>query len=121
MRVVLDEAHFAKSRNTKTAKATYALKARRRWALTGTPIVNRLEDLFSLLHFLRDEPWSDFAFFKSCIITPFLGQDPKCLDVVQIILESILLRREKSMKDKDGNPIVMLPPKEVQYHSSLAI
>jgi DNA repair protein RAD5 len=34
-RVVLDEAHTIKSRNTKTAKACYALRAERRWALTG--------------------------------------------------------------------------------------
>jgi DNA repair protein RAD5 len=32
---------------------------------------------------------------------------------VQIILESVLLRREKSMKDRDGQPIVPLPPKNI--------
>jgi SNF2 family DNA or RNA helicase len=37
LRVVLDEAHHCKSRNSKTARAVYALKARRRWAVTGTP------------------------------------------------------------------------------------
>jgi DNA repair protein RAD5 len=35
LRVVLDEAHHCKSRNSKTAKAVCALKARRRWAVTG--------------------------------------------------------------------------------------
>lgn len=38
-RVVLDEAHLVKSRSTQNAKATYALRAARRWCLTGTPIV----------------------------------------------------------------------------------
>lgn len=36
---VLDEAHNIKSRSTQNAKACYALRASRRWALTGTPIV----------------------------------------------------------------------------------
>lgn len=31
--------------------------------------------------------------------------------MVQVILETILLRREKSTKDRNGNPIVQLPPK----------
>jgi SNF2-related domain len=34
-RVILDEAHSCKSRISKTAKAVYALSARRRWAVTG--------------------------------------------------------------------------------------
>ncbi|KAG8924089.1 DNA helicase rad5 [Tulasnella sp. 417] len=66
----------------------------------------------SSMHPLWEE--SDFAFFKSSITTPFLNQDPKCLDVVQIVLESVLLRREKTMKDRDGRSIVSLPPKEVK-------
>ncbi|KAL5639328.1 hypothetical protein ACGC1H_006740 [Rhizoctonia solani] len=111
MRVVLDEAHYCKSRHTKNAKACYKLNSVYRWALTGTPIVNRLEDLYSLLCFLKYDPWSSFAYFKSFVTTPFLNRDPRAIEIIQVILENVLLRREKSMRDVDGNRIVELPPK----------
>ena len=47
------------------------------------------------------------------VILPFQARDPKAIEVVQVILETILLRREKTMLDSDGKPIVDLPGKEV--------
>lgn len=44
---------------------------------------------------------------------PFLDRDPKAIEIVQVILESVLLRREKNMRDAQGNPIVELPEKQV--------
>jgi hypothetical protein len=51
--------------------------------------------------------------FISFITLPFLDRDPKAIEIVQVILESVLLRREKNMRDSDGKKIVELPAKEV--------
>ncbi|ROT38069.1 DNA repair protein RAD5 [Sodiomyces alkalinus F11] len=114
-RVILDEGHHIKNRLSKTAKACYEISAEHRWVLTGTPIVNRLEDLFSLVRFLRVEPWNNFSFWKTFITVPFESKNfVRALDVVQTVLEPLVLRRTKEMKTPDGEPLVPLPPKSVE-------
>ena len=114
-RCILDEAHFVKNRQSKTAKACYELSAKHRWVLTGTPIVNRLEDLFSLVRFLRVEPWSNFSFWKTFITVPFeSGNFIRALNVVQTVLEPLVIRRTKDMKTPEGMPLVPLPPRTIE-------
>ena len=114
-RVILDEAHFIKNRQSKTAKACYEINAQHRWVLTGTPIVNRLEDLFSLVRFLRVEPWSNFSFWKTFITVPFESKDfLRALDVVQTVLEPLVMRRTKDMKTPEGEALVPLPPRTIE-------
>jgi DNA repair protein RAD5 len=104
-RVILDEAHNIKNRQSKTAKACYELSAEHRWVLSGTPIVNRLEDLFSLVRFLRVEPWNNFSFWRTFITVPFESKDfMRALDVVQTVLEPLVMRRTKDMKTPNGEP-----------------
>jgi DNA repair protein RAD5 len=113
-RVILDEAHVIKNRRSKTARACYELKATHRWVLTGTPIVNRLEDLFSLVRFLQVEPWNNFSFWKTFITVPFESKDyVRALNVVQTVLEPLVLRRTKTMKTPDGEPLVPLPRRTI--------
>ncbi|KAI8959099.1 SNF2 family N-terminal domain-containing protein [Daldinia sp. FL1419] len=64
-RVILDEAHCIKSRNTMTAKACFALKVEYRWCLTGTPLQNRIGEFFSLLRFLKVTPFAEY-FCREC-------------------------------------------------------
>lgn len=114
-RVILDEAHVVKNRQSKTAKACYEINAHHRWVLTGTPIVNRLEDLFSLVRFLRVEPWANFSFWKTFITVPFESKDfIRALDVVQTVLEPLVMRRTKDMKTPDGEALVPLPPRSIE-------
>jgi len=56
-RVVLDEAHNIKERTTNAAKAAFALSAKYRWCLSGTPLQNRVGELYSLVRFLGADPF----------------------------------------------------------------
>ncbi|KAI0285276.1 SNF2 family N-terminal domain-containing protein [Russula brevipes] len=64
-RVVLDEAHNIKERATNTAKATFSLMAKYRWCLSGTPLQNRVGELYSLIRFLGCDPFSHY-YCKTC-------------------------------------------------------
>ncbi|KAF2666227.1 hypothetical protein BT63DRAFT_428006 [Microthyrium microscopicum] len=64
-RVILDEAHSIKSRNTGQAKACFALNATYKWCLSGTPVQNRIGEFFSLLRFLECRPFADY-FCEAC-------------------------------------------------------
>lgn len=60
--VILDEAHKIKSRNSAQTKAVKELPAAHRIALTGTPILRYVDDLWSILHFL-DEMYSGISYW----------------------------------------------------------
>ncbi|KAG8080389.1 hypothetical protein GUJ93_ZPchr0007g4647 [Zizania palustris] len=64
-RIVLDEAHFIKERRCNTAKAIFALESEYKWALSGTPLQNRVGELYSLIRFLQIFPFS-YYFCKDC-------------------------------------------------------
>lgn len=114
LRVILDEAHSIKNRMTTYFKACASLQSTHRWCLTGTPIQNTLDDLFSLLCFLQYEPWSRVSWWKRVIAVPFeQGDDLNALARLKVILTPILLRRTKHTRDKHGNNIVRLPPKHI--------
>ena len=63
-RVILDEGHTIRNSHSQVAQAICALDAQARWAVTGTPIHNRLADFAALLKFLRVYPYSDSKRFE---------------------------------------------------------
>jgi DNA repair protein RAD16 len=64
-RLVLDEAHRIKQRTNSTSLAAFALAADYRWCLSGTPLQNRVGELYSLVRFLRFSPFAHY-FCKGC-------------------------------------------------------
>jgi DNA repair protein RAD5 len=114
-RIILDEAHYIKGRHTQVTQAVFALKGERRWAVTGTPVQNKLDDLFPLLRFINLEPWSEVSFWQKHVIRPFEElKDVEALKQLHKALQPLLLRRTKDSKDSSGNPILSLPPRSVE-------
>nr|XP_023873895.1 putative SWI/SNF-related matrix-associated actin-dependent regulator of chromatin subfamily A member 3-like 1 [Quercus suber] len=107
-RVILDEAHVIKNVNARQSEAVTDLKAKRRWVVTGTPIQNGSFDLFSLMSFLRFEPFSIKSYWQSLVQRPLSQGDQKGLSRLQVLMATISLRRTK---DKG---LVGLPPKTIE-------
>jgi SNF2 family DNA or RNA helicase len=106
-RVILDEAHYIKNSKTKKAEACFALKATHKWCITGTPIQNTIEDLYSLVYFVGVAKFKDFKYFKKF----FKTSDQKVQNIHRLF-EEILLRRLKIDEIADSIPL----KKEQMYH-----
>jgi len=65
--VILDEAHHIKNMKSKRFRAIKKLQPRRRWALTGTPIQNKIEDLASIFEFVYPEYLTSFDLYPERI------------------------------------------------------
>lgn len=111
-RVVLDESQTIKNHRTQVARACCSLRAKRRWCLSGTPIQNSIDELYSYFRFLRYDPYDKYKTFGSSIKS-FIARDPiKGYQKLQFILKTIMLRRTKDTKIGD-KPVINLPPKKV--------
>jgi SWI/SNF-related matrix-associated actin-dependent regulator of chromatin subfamily A3 len=83
-RVILDEAHVIKNANSQQSRAVTKLNAKRRWVVTGTPIQNGSLDLFSLMAFLRFEPFSIKSYWQSLLQRPLAQGNKKGLSRLQV-------------------------------------
>lgn len=78
--------------------------------MSGTPLQNSLNDLFSLVRFLRLEPFIDRGVWTQYIGNPAKHGDPLGVSRLQLLMRHLALRRTKDTKDKEGKPILSLPP-----------
>jgi len=77
-RVILDEAQCVKNRVTVSARACVHLKATYRLCLTGTPMMNNVQELYSLIHFLRIRPYNEWSRFNTVCYLTFARWPPVC-------------------------------------------
>ncbi|KAJ5773070.1 hypothetical protein N7457_007966 [Penicillium paradoxum] len=97
-RIILDEAHTIKNRNAKATQSAYALDAQYRWCLTGTPLQNNLDELQSLIKFLRVKPYDDLAAWRDQITRPLNnGRGGLAIQRLQVYLKAFMKRRTKDV------------------------
>jgi len=101
--IIVDEAHFIKSRNALRTKAVKRLRAHYKRALTGTPVVNRPDEMWSILNWLWPQEyksyWKFFELFCEYWTHPTIGYKKvtgvKNVAALHGMLEGRMLRRLK--------------------------
>ncbi len=94
--VFLDEAQNIKNAASQAAKSVKTLKADHRFAMTGTPIENRLSELWSIFDFLMPGYLLTYKKFKERFETPIVKEDDKdALERLRIMTAPFILRRMK--------------------------
>ncbi|CAL8470060.1 g9602 [Coccomyxa elongata] len=112
-RVIIDEAQSIKNHRSITSAAAALLQAEKRWLMSGTPLQNSLEELFSYFVFLSYQPFNSRAAFIGLMReSAVLKEGLPGLHRLRDLLAPIMLRRTKQSQI-DGEPIVQLPGTKV--------
>lgn len=94
--VVLDEAQYIKNHATKTTRAVKRLRSRLRFALTGTPVENRLSELWSIFDFLMPGFLGSYERFRERYELGIIGEDEEAAARLRALIEPFVLRRRKA-------------------------
>lgn len=93
---IIDEAQYIKNHTTAAARAVKCIKSRTRYALTGTPIENRLSELWSIFDYLIPGYLYGYEVFKNDFETPIVkNEEPAALERLQRMTAPFILRRLK--------------------------
>ena len=94
--LILDESQNIKNINSQTTKAVLLLNAKKRVALSGTPIENNLLELYSLFRFLNPEMFGSVQRFTNSYILPIQKySDTSTIEELKKKIYPFLLRRVK--------------------------
>lgn len=114
--IILDEAQHIKNRGTRNAQSVKMIQAAHRLILTGTPIENSLDELWSLFDFLMPGLLSSYdRFVEKYIRHPTVSQSGKSLDNLRQKVAPFILRRMKQDVLSDLPPV-----SEIVYHCHLS-
>ncbi len=91
---LIDEAHFIKNANSQSAEAVKEINAKRRFALTGTPMENSLMELWSIFDFIMPGYLYDEKRFSTRFNNK-LKDTPEILDELNRLINPFILRRKK--------------------------
>lgn len=93
---VIDEAQYIKNASTQSAKAVKAVQSETRFALTGTPVENRLAELWSIFDYLMPGFLFSYRKFKTQFELPIVRDgDQKALSNLRKMIAPFVLRRLK--------------------------
>lgn len=99
---VLDEAQYIKNPSTQSARAVKAIQAQTRYALTGTPVENRLSELWSIFDYLMPGFLFSYQKFRQMFEQPIVhGEDGQAAEQLHRLIGPFLLRRLKRDVLKD--------------------
>ena len=93
--VVLDEAQAIKNESSQTARAAFELQGRFRVALSGTPVENRLEELWSIMHFVNPGLLGGRSDFRERYAAPIAIGNPEPARRLRAKIRPFVLRRMK--------------------------
>lgn len=93
---IIDEAQYIKNPTTKTAKTVKGIQSFHRIALSGTPIENRLSELWSIFDFLMPGYLYNYSYFRKHFDKPIsIDKDEKAIAGLKSLVEPFILRRTK--------------------------
>lgn len=92
----LDEAQYIKNHATLTAKSVKRLSAHHRFALTGTPVENRLSELWSIFDFLMPGLLGSYMRFRERFELSIMGGDEEAAARLQALVGPFMMRRLKT-------------------------
>ena len=93
---VLDEAQYIKNHTTQAARCAKAVDSEIRFALTGTPVENRLGELWSIFDYLMPSMLKGYDTFRRTFEAPIAAGDEEALEKLRTIVKPFILRRMKS-------------------------